>query len=73
MKVMYPLTVIRVAIPGSFPLMETWNPATPTEPVTLTHDSTDPSMRAIPQIMSSSTPTLTVLGAALGLGAPGGA
>ena len=66
MNVTYPLTEMSVEMAGSVPLTETWSAATPpTEPVTCTHDPTEPSMSATPEIMSSTTPTLSVPGPAL--------
>ena len=67
MNVMYPLTPMRVEMPGSMPLMEAWKKAAPpTEPVTFTHDPTDPYMSAMPLTMRSRMPRLTVAGADLG-------
>ena len=58
MKVTHPLTLMRVEMAGSMPLMDRWKLAIPTVPATWTHSPTDPYIKAIPQIQSSSTPRL---------------
>ena len=62
MKVTYPLTLIRLEIPGSRPLTERWNPRIPTEPVMRTHDPTEPNSSVMADAMSSSSPRFTVAG-----------